>query len=357
MRRRPDGTVVVVGPLPPPVHGAARVTERMRDVLEDRADRVVVVDTSAQRDDGSDLSAPARVRRLAAGLLTLAVATARGATVYVGGAGGALLWYQALVLLVARAARVRAVFHHHSFGAVREPPAAMTALVRLGGTDVIHVVLGSSMADALRRARPRLRDVRVCSNAALLPEAGARHSEERPVPSHRVLGHLSNLSMAKGLGEVVMVFEGLLEEEPGTRLLLAGPPADDEAARLLDDVARRHGRRVEVLGRVAADEVDAFYRRIDVFCFPSRYGHEAEPLVVLDALRHGVPVVTYDVGCLAEVVGPHAVVPPDGDYARAVARTLSGARSSSDELARAFDERRSAALATLDDVVGLLVGR
>ncbi len=354
MTRRPSGTVVVVGPVPPPVHGAARVTDRMRQELGARSARVVTVDTSAAGPDGASLRPPARLLRLAGGLLVVLGAVTRGATVYVGGAGGPLLWYQAIVLGLARLLQVRTVFHHHSYSAVLERRGAMRAVTRLGGPSVVHVTLGETMAEDLRRNHRQLRDVRVCSNAALLGPASPAGPARSGDP---VLGHLSNLSMAKGLGDVVAAFECLLGEEPGVRLVLAGPPADDEAAELLAATTERHGDRVEVLGRIGPEQVEAFYRRIDVFCFPSRYAHEAEPLVVLDALRFGVPTVAYDVGCLAEVVPPAGLVEQGGDYPCAVARTVRGDRPPVASLAELFARRRDDAQVALGEVVGLLVGR
>ncbi|MCW2841110.1 MAG: glycosyl transferase, group 1 [Aeromicrobium sp.] len=111
--RRRD--VWVVGPLPPPVTGAARVTGLVRDAVESTGEaHVRCVDTG----DGGPGSASANlVRRLArmlGGLGRLAVTRRRSGTVYIGGAGGEVLWYQAIVVLLARVAGLPTVFHHRS---------------------------------------------------------------------------------------------------------------------------------------------------------------------------------------------------------------------------------------------------
>jgi hypothetical protein len=59
-----DGSpsVVVVGPLPPPIHGAARVTAHMVEQLQTAGARVVVVDTSGAADAGPLRYHMARIR-------------------------------------------------------------------------------------------------------------------------------------------------------------------------------------------------------------------------------------------------------------------------------------------------------
>lgn len=46
--------------------------------------------------------------------------------------------------------------------------------------------------------------------------------------------------------------------------------------------------------------------------FPSTYAFEAQPLVIIEALSSGVPVVAYDVGSIPDLVPPAAgrLAPP-----------------------------------------------
>ena len=60
--------------------------------------------------------------------------------------------------------------------------------------------------------------------------------------------------------------------------------------------------RVAHLGPVyGADKARAF-GGADVFVLPSYYSHEALPLVVIEAMMHGLPVVATNVGALPEIV-------------------------------------------------------
>jgi glycosyltransferase involved in cell wall biosynthesis len=67
----------------------------------------------------------------------------------------------------------------------------------------------------------------------------------------------------------------------------------------------------------------AFFREIDVLLFPSGYVDEAEPLTILEAMMHGVPVVAYGRGAIGEIVFPGCglVIDPAQDFVeRAVAQ-------------------------------------
>ena len=75
-------------------------------------------------------------------------------------------------------------------------------------------------------------------------------------------------------------------------LSLAGQPIDASVAVVLDRAQAEFGGRIKQWGFVSGESKDDFLGSIDWFVFPSRYANEAEPIVVLEALAHGVPCVT-----------------------------------------------------------------
>lgn len=345
----------VIGPLPPPVHGAARVTDLVREAVEaSGAARVVRVDTG----DGGTGSARAdllrRLGRMLGGVARLAVARRRSGTVYIGGAGGEVLWYQVVVVLLARLAGLRAVFHHHSYYYLTATRAPMRAITRLGGARLTHVVLCEGMGTVLRRRYPAVAEVVVCSNAGLLGESVVTSRAPRPVLT---LGHLSNLSIEKGVGEVLATLRLLRERGVDARLVLAGPATTPEVEALVAEAEAELGEALTVLGRIPPDAVDDFYAQIDVFVFPSRYAQEAEPLVVLDASRNGVPTIAYGIGCLPGMIAPEHTVPLDADFAEAAVDLLTAGAPMppSAEVADAFTHRRNQAVQAHQELVQRLL--
>jgi glycosyltransferase involved in cell wall biosynthesis len=286
----------------------------------------------------------------------------RLSAVYFGGAGGLGIWYQLAVLAVARLAAVPAVFHHHSYAYLNRPQRSMRLLTQVGGARCTHVVLCTGMADALRAAYPAATSVRVCSNAGLLAAAEPMRQPRDDGPL--VLGHLGNLVVEKGLPLVLDSLRKARAEGVEARLLLGGPVRSVEAEQLLAAARAEFGRALEHLGPVPPAEVDEFYRRLDLFVFPSTFVHEAEPLVVMEAARCGVPSVAFAVGCVPALV-PRAdlLVPVGDDFPAAAARAAVALRSATerDAARRAvvdhFTERRRAALDDQRDMVTLLTAR
>lgn len=310
--------VVAVGSFPPPVHGAALVTERVVEQLRPDAE-VVVVDV----EPGPGATRwPRKAFRYGRALWTLARRRRARPTLYLAASGGEAILADAAVVGVARLLRVPAVLHHHSTRYLRRRSRTMAALCRLGGRGLVHVVLCDDMVAPLRRHYPVVGEVLVVGNAAIIePRPEAR----RPVGEGPLrLGHLSNLSAEKGLAEVVELALLLRDGGRDVRLELAGPAADADARSILAEAARELGDALVLPGPLDEDQKAAFFGRIDLFVFPSRYRHEAQPLVVYEALAHGVPVAATDRGCLPDQVPPGGgvVVPAGEPFAPAVSEAI-----------------------------------
>ncbi len=92
--------------------------------------------------------------------------------------------------------------------------------------------------------------------------------------------------------------------------------------RVLEAVGADLAQRVHLTGRVAHAEVAAWMRAADVFLHPS--AHEAFGLVLLEAAREGLPIVSSARGAAAEVLraGETALLAPPGDAEALAACTL-----------------------------------
>ena len=120
----------------------------------------------------------------------------------------------------------------------------------------------------------------------------------------------------KGVDDVIEMAKLL----PGHSVVIAG-------SGMLEDHVRRETAslpNVHVTGYVSDDQLDEIVRKARVVVVPSRC-HDAGPLVPLEALGHGTPVVAYANGGLAEYVvdtGGGRVVPVDPQALAAVAAEL-----------------------------------
>ena len=97
--------------------------------------------------------------------------------------------------------------------------------------------------------------------------------------------------------------------------------------------------RARVLGFVEAAELAALYRAASVFCYPSFW--EGFGLPILEAMAHGVPVVTSRGGATEEIAGDAAVLVDPHDPA-AIADGIRAAHERASELAAAGRARAAA---------------
>lgn len=158
-----------------------------------------------------------------------------------------------------------------------------------------------------------------------LPNAVDERPEQRvPIEASDVFLFVGRISPEKGA-----VVAAKAARLAGVRMVFAGEGPDREAVRLANPDA-------ELLGWLGADELGQWMRRARCLVFPSLW-YEGYPLVVVDALRLGLPVLTSD-ATVATAVISHGI---NGLHVRAAdveAWAQAMARLTSDETARSFGE-------------------
>jgi glycosyltransferase involved in cell wall biosynthesis len=123
----------------------------------------------------------------------------------------------------------------------------------------------------------------------------------------------------KNIARLVKAFELL---PASWRLALAGAPdgyGASEELRAVDESPARS--RIDVLGYVSADQLDSLYNRASIFAFPSL--DEGFGMPVLEAMAHGVPVLTSHCSAMPEVAGDAALLVDPLDFGGALLRLAS----------------------------------
>jgi glycosyltransferase involved in cell wall biosynthesis len=135
---------------------------------------------------------------------------------------------------------------------------------------------------------------------------------------------VGRLVAVKAHGVLVEAFAALVAAGVDARLTLVGdgPRSDALEARVRD---RGLSDRVTFAGRVGQDEIGAFYKAADVFCLPSFA--EGVPVVLMEAMASGLPVVSTAVNGIPELVEDGVsgllVVPGRSDLLAAALRKLA----------------------------------
>lgn len=351
-------TIVIVGPLPPPVEGASWVTRSVLDAVVGRATGanadVLAVDTSGAGGRYGPVYHLRRARSHLAACRQIAAARRRGpVSVYLGGAGGLGLWYQLAIIGVARLLSARVFFHHHSYSYLLGSPSRVMQLMSSAmGVRGTHVFLSDGMAERFAAAYRSKSATLVVSNAAFI-EPGPRPGQ-RTSPTFRLI-HVSNLTVEKGSVRVMAAFERLRAAGVEVSLTMIGgttdPQVEDAARRLRD----RYPDTFRSLGPGTREDVSAALDESDLFLVPSTYLLEAQPLVVLEALARSVPVLANDRGALRDLLPADWLLSERDDDLERRIRDMIGTdwASLSARAANAFAHSRTAAV----DLAGPLLSR
>lgn len=294
--------IYVIGPMPPPVHGASAVTEKVDRLLRQSGFQVSTCSTGVVRKDSSVAYHLGRLR--AYGTAAITVLTGRAGAVYQSLSGGAGLLYDLGVVAAARLRGRNIVFHHHSFAYINARSAVMALIVRLAGARGRHAVLCPTMGMGLdQRYGPGLA-VEVVSNLAFFDL-----KDIAVVPRTRLgaIGYLSNISREKGIDRFLDLIKGLRERGSAVRAVIAGPIGDREVEAEVKARCAAIGG-CDLVGPVYGAGKADFFASIDLFVFPSRYVNEAQPMVMFEALEAAVPVVGTQRGCMRDLPAGDAVI-------------------------------------------------
>jgi glycosyltransferase involved in cell wall biosynthesis len=121
-----------------------------------------------------------------------------------------------------------------------------------------------------------------------------------------VLAYVGRLDPSRGVFDLVRAFNIVLREVPNTYLLIAHPELEVERGLLsvLLELLRSLGIRekVIILGRIA--EISTVYNAADLIVLPFRQAHfyTDPPLVVLEVMASGTPLLTTRLGAISEIV-------------------------------------------------------
>ncbi len=202
---------------------------------------------------------------------------------------------------------------------------------RIARTADVILTPTHAVAEELRAHLP-LRHVEVVGEGvsaavADVPADATERARRLGLPAEYALA-VGTLEPRKGLDVAAQALR--VAQWPGLPLLVVGPSG-------WGDVAVPAG--VRPLGKLPDPDLATVYANASVLVMPSRA--EGFGLPVLEAMAHGIPVVTSDVAALVEVAGGASVVVPVGD-APALAAGVSRALAQHSALSAAGRARSSA---------------
>jgi glycosyltransferase involved in cell wall biosynthesis len=244
--------------------------------------------------------------------------------VYLGASAGLGRVYDVAILIVARLRRTQVVIHHHSYRYINARDFLGAVVVRAAGGDALHILLCEHMRARYCQQYAIDRRRTTVLSSVMLAEREIRAMGARLRRRVGAVGYLGPLSAEKGIWDFLALVTTLRAGSPHLLSHIAGPSADPAATAAVVQFAAGDPQTRYWGATYRADKV-RFLDGVDVLIFPSRYRHEAEPLVVYEALAAGIPVIATQVGCLREI-GPASgvFVLTDKDFPTKAADVIAG---------------------------------
>lgn len=167
-------------------------------------------------------------------------------------------------------------------------------------------------------------------------------------------GILSRLDPRKGHRHLIDAWPHVLKRVPDARLVIGGTGECDGALRARASELGL-GDAVRFAGRIPDEETPAFFSALDGFVLPSI--DEAHPIVLIEAMLAGIPVVASRTGGIPEVVthGETGLLVPPGDPENLALALVSTLRNPDATRRRAEAGLRFARAHTADAMVDRLV--
>lgn len=316
--------LIVVGPLPPPVHGVSLSSALVLANKElNRLFAVSHLDTSDHRNELANLGRWDRINMAIALRSTARLVSAlrgdKGILYLPLSQGSAGFLRDSLFILTAAGAGWTVAAHLRGselgdFYAHQNIVARASIRLALDRLDSV-AVLGRSLTHVLDGLVPQERIVVVPNGT---PDPGPRSRDSRVGP---VL-YLSNLRERKGVREAVETAFLVLAQEPQARFQFVG---DFEEDKLRRDVKRLVGSHpaIRFFPAATGPAKNSLLQSASMLLFPPRLP-EGQPRVVLEALAAGLPVVATDRGAIAETVvdGEAGFIVAEPDPERLAERVL-----------------------------------
>jgi glycosyltransferase involved in cell wall biosynthesis len=297
---------LLLAQLPPPVHGVTVMTQRVRDLVADDGRWAIEhrwLGGSKSLQDVNRRTAK-KYLEFAGLLLGLVIRRATGPRADVAYTTLAPWTHAALrdglLAGAAKGISARTLVHLHGEGLDRllEGGSLKSRLSRwmLKGTELIACTSGAAH---LAERSGLFARVTLLPNS--VPDPG--HSHRPPAGGKIRIGYLANLDPRKGVLRFVDALAAAHCAGVPFEAVIAGPATPFLSKN--DVLARIDG--LGLGGVVAVEdgkygaEKDNFFRGLDILLYPSLHDHA--PLVVIEALSHGVVPVVIDTGGIQEILG------------------------------------------------------
>lgn len=187
------------------------------------------------------------------------------------------------------------ILHWHAVGLgtwleTQATPLEKRITKKLLGHATLAIVLAEELAEDVLPLWPKRIAIvqNSLSDSGVLPPP-----RNRPPDGRFELLYIGLCSEEKGLFDTLEALRLLHAHTPGAyRLTIAGAFDSPETEKKFQERAAELQSAVRFVGFANPEAKLQLFTESDVFCFPTYYRHEGQPLVLIEALAHDIPIIT-----------------------------------------------------------------
>lgn len=218
--------------------------------------------------------------------------------IYIGLSGGYGQIYDLFFITVSTLFNYNIFIHHHSFAYLNKNSILTKLIVNISKNSAVHIVLCETMRKKLLQYNKNI-NIEILSNAVFLKSSNSHFFDKKN--KFMTIGFLSNISFEKGIKEYFEVLRKLINDGYLVKGIIAGPITNIQSKKYLYSNLKRL-KEICYLGEIGAEEKEDFLSKIDLLLMPTKYNNEAEPLVIHEAMSHGIAVIACDRGCISNII-------------------------------------------------------
>ena len=301
----------IIGTFPPPVHGLSLINKAMKDEFIKVGIKPLVLDISSKSLNRSFFNIYFRFLKtlLTIFKFTFYITVNRIEYIYIGLSGGLGQIYDLFFITVGTLFNSKIFIHHHSFAYLNKISLLTKLIVNISKNSAVHIVLCETMRKKLFQYNKNI-NIEILSNAVFLKSSDIQKFDNNG--KFMTIGFLSNISFEKGIIEYFEVLRKLIKDGYQVKGIIAGSITNLKSKKYLE-ANLEELKEIHYIGKIGTKEKEDFLNNIDLLLMPTRYSSEAEPLVIHEAMSHGVAVIAWNRGCISNIIPKNTGVVIEND--------------------------------------------
>ena len=294
--------------MPPPVHGAAMVGSYIKKSLRINSTfntKYIRLGTTNSFEERGKTSLKKLFRLL--GLLSSSLAKVlnfRPDYVYMTLTSSGMGFYKdAFLVLLLKLTGVKFVYHFHNKGVKnRQERVFDNWLYKRVFKNAEVILLSEYLYPDIKKYVKKDR-VYICPNGIPQFLSDTDVEKHHSKQNHPQILFLSNLVETKGVYTLLKACKILKDRDVSYKCIFVGGEADILAYDLNKKISSMNlESEVFYAGKKYNEEKEAIFLESDIFAFPTYYPNECFPLVLLEAMQAGLPIVSTPEGGIREIV-------------------------------------------------------